>query len=360
MSIITVIGAGQMGSAMAFPATYNNNTVRLVGSPLDREIIEHGKKTGIHKTLKKTTPEGTFGFKMPEGVTFHDYEEFDSLLADTDLLICGVSSFGLDWFCETIIPRIPESLPVLSITKGMIHMGDGTMISYPELMEQAAAKCGKKISFNAVGGPCTSYELADKDPTEVTFCGHDMEQLRWIRSLLETPYYHISLSTDVRGVECAVALKNAFALGVTLAVGLSFKREGRELLHYNSQAALFEQATKEMTKILAICEGHPSNIYLGIGDLYVTVYGGRTRMIGTLLGQGDTFDEAMAKLKGVTLESIVIGARTAECIRKRIDLGLEKAEDFPLLLHIGDLVNGKTTVDVPWTAFETEFVLENN
>ena len=47
MAIITVIGSGMMGSAMAFPACRNGHTVRLVGSPLDDRIIEHGKKTEI-------------------------------------------------------------------------------------------------------------------------------------------------------------------------------------------------------------------------------------------------------------------------------------------------------------------------
>ena len=59
-------------------------------------------------------------FKVPNDISFHDFEEFDALLSDTDLLLCGVSSFGVDWFCETIVPRIPEHLPVLSVTKGMI------------------------------------------------------------------------------------------------------------------------------------------------------------------------------------------------------------------------------------------------
>ena len=36
-----------------------------------------------------------------------------------------------------------------------------------------------------------------------------------MRGLFQRDYYHISLSTDVTGVECAVALKNAYALGVT-------------------------------------------------------------------------------------------------------------------------------------------------
>ena len=38
MEIITIVGAGMMGSAMAIPAHDNGHEVRLVGTPLDREI----------------------------------------------------------------------------------------------------------------------------------------------------------------------------------------------------------------------------------------------------------------------------------------------------------------------------------
>ncbi len=344
MAIITVVGAGMMGSSIIIPAAENNHTIRIVGTPLDREIIDHARKTGEHLTLKR---------KMPEGITYYQVEEMKTAMEGADLLVGGVSSFGLDWFIENVIPEIPESLPVLSITKGMVNTGNGGLISYPEVYKAAT---DKKISFNAVGGPCTSYELADKDPSVVTFCGEDLEQLRWIRSLFENDYYHISLSTDVRGVECAVALKNAYALGVALAIGMSYKREGREFEHYNSQAGIFGQAVKEMIKLLDCCDADPSNITLGAGDLYVTVYGGRTRKIGILLGQGIPFDEAMKTLEGVTLESIVIASRTAKAVKERIENGTAKAEDFPLLLHIDELINGGKTVNVPFKAFETEFV----
>ena len=129
---------------------------------------------------------------------------------------------------------------------------------------------------------------------------------------MATDYYYISISTDVIGVECAVALKNAYALGVTLAVGLAEKKDGKiGAQHYNSQAALFGQSMKEMGKLLNLVGGKPEHLVHGVGDLYVTVFGGRTRMIGTLLGRGLTFEQAMEDLKGVTLESIVIATRTA-------------------------------------------------
>ncbi len=354
MAIITVIGSGQMGSAMAFPACRNGHTVRLVGSPLDRDIVAHGKKTGEHLTLVHDVDGVKTSFKMPDGVTFHEYEAFEECIADADLLICGVSSFGLDWFCENIVPRIPASLPVLSITKGMIDdgRGIGALISYPEYMLRFT---DKPLRICAVGGPCTSYELADHDPTEVTFCGPDIELLRWIRSLFETDFYHVSLSTDIRGVECAVALKNAYALGVSLAIGMSYRREGRVFEHYNSQAALFGQASREMYRLLALCDGTPEeNVFLGIGDLYVTVFGGRTRRIGTLLGEGKSFEEAMDMLKGVTLESIVIARRTADAVLQMAERGVVRIEDFPLLMHIRELLVDGALVNVPWQKFETE------
>jgi len=348
MSLITVIGAGMMGSGITVPAALNGNKIRIVGTPLDREIIKHARATGEHLTLKR---------RLPDGIEFFQIEELESALEGADLAVCGVSSFGLDWFLDCALPRLPDGLPVLSITKGMIHLGGGSMVSYPEIMEKRAEKIGKKIDFNAVGGPCTSYELVDRDSTKVTFCGRKIEQLRWIKSLFETDFYHISLSTDIRGVECAVALKNAYALAVTLAVGMSFAREGREVQHYNSQAALFGQSVREMRRLLKLAGGLDDNIVLGAGDLYVTVYGGRTRMIGILLGKGMPFDEAMETLKGVTLESIVITRRTSEAVKALIAAGKESAENFPLLMHIDELLNEGKRVDIPWDKFETETII---
>lgn len=343
MSIITVVGAGMMGTAIAFPASDNGNEVRLVGTPLDRRIIGHARKTGEHLTLKR---------RIPEGFSFYQIEELEEALKGADLLVSGVSSFGVDWFLKEILPVIPETLPVLAVTKGMQDTADGKLVPYPHLYAQ---RLGRKLSLNAVGGPCTSYELADHDPTEVCFCGDDMDTLRKLKAMFETEYYHISLSTDVVGVECAVAMKNAYALAVTLAVGLSERIEGAGgTLHYNSQAALFGQSIREMRRLLALAGGGDDNIVYGAGDLYVTVFGGRTRRIGTLLGRGLRFEEAMAELEGVTLESVVIATRTARAVRVLIGKGTARKEDFPLLLHVDDIINHGKEADIPWSSFETE------
>ena len=112
-----------------------------------------------------------------------------------------------------------------------------------------------------------------------------------------------------------------------------------------------------MRRLLELCGGDKDNIDLGAGDLYVTVFGGRTRKIGTLLGTGMSFSDAMAQLKGVTLESIVIAGRTVEAVEALEALGTVTAADFPLLHHIGRLLNNETGIEVPFKDFETETVI---
>jgi len=336
MGVITVIGAGAMGSAICFPARDNGHEIRLVGTMLDRDIIDAVAGGGRHPAL---------GRLLPDGIMYCQLEGLNKAVAGADIIISGVSSFGVDWFANEVIPALPAGVPILSVTKGMLNMPDLSFISYPKYY----AGLYPKGCFCAVGGPCTSYELADRDQTHVCFCGNDAGTLKKLKGILETDYYHISLTSDVEGLECAVALKNAYALAVSLAVGLSNKRDGK--LHYNSQAAIFGQSVREMGKLLELFGCGADNIVYGAGDLYVTIFGGRTRKIGILLGEGTPFDEAMETLSGVTLESVVISKRTAEAVRARINDKTAREEDFPLLLHVDDLVNGRAKVNIPWDAF---------
>ena len=345
MSVLTFIGSGQMASALSFPTFENGHEVRLVGTPLDREVIDGLKKDNYHINLKRT---------LHDGIKYYQIEDVEEALKGADLVLCGVSSFGVDWFADNILPILDENVPLISVTKGMIDQEDGSMITYVDYWKSRLPEDKKNLSINAIGGPCTSYELADHDDSAVAFCGDDIETLRKIKDIFEAPYYHINLSTDVTGVECAVALKNAYALAVTLAVGLAEKREGEGAIHYNSQAALFQQSVKEMTELLKLAEGGPENLIYGAGDLYVTVFGGRTRRIGPLLGRGLSFDEAMQELAGVTLESIVIATRTANAVKKLAANGKADPADFPLLMHVDEIITQGKPVDIPWKAFETE------
>ncbi len=344
MAIVTIVGAGMMGSALAFPARENGHTVRLVGTHLDREIIEACKTTDRH-------PKFTRDF--PAGLDYYQIEELETALNGADLVIGGVSSFGVDWFGENVLPKISEQTPILTVTKGLLDTPDGKLLTYPEVWEAKLAEKGLKRNLNAIGGPCTSYELVAHDQTEVAFCGKEMETLKTLKSIMATDYYHISLTTDVVGIESAVALKNGYALGIALTIGVNQKQFGIDSeLHFNSQAAVFGQAVKEMYHLLDY-QGAASleNMSVGYGDLYVTVYGGRTRLVGILLGRGLNIDEAKAELNGVTLESLVVAERVARAVRAAAKLGKTDLSRFPLLLHVDEIITQKKPVDLPWEQF---------
>lgn len=341
--VVTIIGSGMMGSALAFPAAENGHEVRLVGSPLDRDIIDACKATNRHPKFDRD---------FPAGIKYYQIEDWKSAVEGCDFVIGGVSSFGVDWFCEEILTNLDPKTPVLSVTKGLINLEDGTLISYPDYWQRELAKKGIVREVCAIGGPCTSYELVFHDQTEVAFCGVDSATLRMMRETLTTSYYHISLTNDVIGLESAVALKNAYALGVALTIGLVNRYLGEDAgLHYNSQAAAFYQAVKEMRRLLAIQGASFDCENIGIGDLYVTVYGGRTRKIGILLGEGKSYEEAMNILAGVTLESLVVARRVAKAIYRKAELGQVDLKDFPMLVHVQNILENNGDAQHPWEAY---------
>ena len=343
MAIVTIVGAGLMGSALAFPARENGNEVRLVGTHLDADIIDACRKTNQHPK---------FEIPFPEGVKFYQLGELCEALAGADFVIGGVSSFGVEWFGDVVLPHIADGTPLLTVTKGLLDTEDGRLLTYPDYWRERLHEYKKTLPLNAIGGPCTSYELVAHDQTEVSFCGDDLETLAFLKEAMQTSYYHISITTDITGIESAVALKNGYALGIALTIGLNQNFYQNDTLHFNSQAAVFGQASKEMYRLLEFQGALTlNNLCVGVGDLYVTVYGGRTRLVGILLGKGLSISEAKNELKGVTLESLVVAERVARAVRKGIERGVLNAADFPLLLHIDDIITKEQAVNIPWEAF---------
>lgn len=346
MSTIAIIGAGMMGSALAWPLTDNGHTVHLVGTPLDEEIIASIRKSGKHPRLQRPLPPLVRPFR---------HTELDQALAGADLITSGVSSFGVGWFAETVGPKLKAGTPLIAVTKGLEDQPDGDLLTFPEVTSRRLpAHLLGKVSLNAIAGPCVAHELAARRQTGVVFCGKDQAILEGLKEIFQTPYYHIWTSTRLTGVEVCAALKNAYAMGVGLAVGM-MEQAGPDGLAgmYNPQAALFAQSCLEMRRMLALLDCDPAEIdwLPGAGDLYVTVFGGRTVRLGKLLGQGDTFIEARRKMAGETLESVEIITRIGRALPKLESRGRARTRDFPLILHLDEIINQGKTVNIPWDRF---------
>lgn len=346
MSIITIIGAGMMGTALCWPLVDNGQVVRLVGTPLDDELISSMRKTGLHPRLSR---------KIPEQVQLFDHTQKKEALEGAALVASGVSSFGVQWFIETVGPFLKPEVPVIAVTKGLVDDENGDFQILPEYIDaQLPSHVRGRISLNAIGGPCIAHELAARRQTGVVFCGRDENVLNRLRETFHTDYYHIWVSSDMVGVEVCAALKNAYALGVGLAVGMGEKAGADGLAHmYNPQAALFAQSCLEMRRFLELLNGGVDNIAWlpGAGDLYVTVFGGRTVRMGRLLGMELTYPEAREMMAGETLESVEIITRVGRALPKLEARGVIRMGAFPLMQHLYRVIHEGEKVKIPWEKF---------
>ncbi len=346
MTTIAIVGAGMMGTALAWPLRDNGVEVRLVGTPLDEEIIRSILYNGLHPTLQR---------KVPQGVQAFYCEDIAEALHGTEFVVNGVSSFGTDWFVQSVGPRLRPEVPVLAVTKGLVTRPDGYLQTLPEYVNQGLPPALQdRISLNAIGGPCIAHELAARRQTCVVFAGRNLEHLSILKKLFTNSYYHIWTTPDYREVEICAALKNGYALAIGMGVGIMDRAGVDGLAHmYNPQAALFAQSCLEMRLLIKSQDGKEEYVSWlpGAGDLYVTVYGGRTLKLGRLLGQGYSFAEATGQMANVTLESVQIITRVFAAIKPLQDRGKIREEDLPLLSFLHGVISRDQPVDFPFDQF---------
>ena len=87
---------------------------------------------------------------------YYQIEEMEEAVKGADLVIGGVSSFGVDWFGEEVLPKIPVEIPVLSVTKGLLDQDDGTLLCYPQVWEARTCAVGRydpKVFFGSFFSP---------------------------------------------------------------------------------------------------------------------------------------------------------------------------------------------------------------
>ena len=65
-------------------------------------------------------------------------------------------------------------------------------------------------------------------------------------------------------------------------------------------------------------------------------------------------DEAKTQLKGITLESLVVAERVAKAVKVKAAQGLLDTDEFPLLMHIDEIITQGAAVNIPWEKFTFE------
>jgi glycerol-3-phosphate dehydrogenase (NAD(P)+) len=342
MANVTILGAGLMGTAMAWPLSDNGHHVRLVGTHLDADIITSCKEKGSHPKLKR---------RLPSSVQPFYIDQLAQALEDVEIIVSGVNSLGVHWIGRALAPHLKPGTKIIAVTKGLEATSDGLRILPDVLSSELPAQIRGQVTLAAIGGPCIAGELAGRRHTCVYFTSRDAKALDLLRETFKTSYYHIFLSTDVLSVEAGVALKNAFTLAVGMADGMLDQLGGPDeagAQNHNPAAALFGASAREMARLVTILGGNPSMVTSlpGIGDQYVTCAGGRSMRLGRLLGKGLTYEQARAEMAGETLESAFVVAQIAQGLPVLESKGLLRPDELPLLRSLCRAISQNTRADL--------------
>lgn len=348
MAKVAILGAGIMASALTFPLAENGHEVHLVGTHLDRDIIDSIQKTGRHPGLD---------LQMNPSVQAYQLEDADQAFAGADVAMSGVNSFGVHWAGQQLATLLRPGMKVLSITKGMEADPDGTLHILPDVLKSHMPnEVAQSVTWSAIVGPSIAGELAVHHDTCVVFCGEDQASIDYLAELFRTDYYHVWTSTDFLGHEVGAATKNIYAFAAGFGQGL-LDRSGESdspYVMYNYGAAVFAQGQMELRQFVELLGGVPRTAdgLGGVGDMFVTSMGGRNVKAGRYVGSGVPFSEVRDSLmKGVTLEGVnairVIGA----ALEPLTERGVIAADDFPLCRYLYDIIANDAPLEMPWQKF---------
>ena len=317
MSKILIIGAGAMGSAFSFPCVDNGHKVNIIGSPLENKTIDELKKNYYHQALS---------CNLPKNINFLKADKLqDELKNNSDLLVIGVNSKGINWITKELESTNFSNKPLLLLTKGLSIQNN----KYVLLTDRF-----KNFEITAVAGPCLAKDLSKKNKTAVVFANKNINKANEISQLIKTSYYFVETSDDLIGIEVCAAIKNLYSMIIGSANEL------------NTAAFLLNKSIIEMNKFVKFLGGSEKSVYglAGLGDLYVSSAGGRNSKMGQLLGKGHLYTEAKAKfMPNETIE----GAELAMDIGKKVLKDFSQ-KDLPLMHALIDAICNNKKFTIKW------------
>ena len=331
-----------MGSAFSVPCLENRNDVSLIGTFLENDLIKSLKeKNNYHPALD---------INLPKNLNIERHDQIENLTqGGVDFIVAGISSVGIEWFANEISKFYNKKTSIILLTKGLA-IDDDHLITLPEKLENILRTNGHKdVNISSVKGPCLASGLAHKMRTSTVIANENIKKAQEIQSLISTEYYKCEITNDVPGVEFSSAIKNIYSMLIGAAEGLSNPTAPIEIqkkFYLNTSASLIHRSISEMADLVAYYSGKVETVYglAGLGDLHVSVAGGRNSKMGMYLGQGYLYKDAKENfMKDITVEGAELVFEIGPKIMKNF-----KEKQFPLLFSILRCICENKKLQINW------------
>jgi glycerol-3-phosphate dehydrogenase (NAD(P)+) len=208
----------------------------------------------------------------------------------SDVLIFAIPSIHLDEVIQAHNPQGMEEKIIINAIKGMVVEYDSIPARY--LHKQF------NVPYERIGllaGPCHAEEVAREKLSYLTMACPDLELAQTLSEAFATRYIRVQTSQDVVGAELAAVLKNVYAIGAGIVLGLGYGD--------NFLSVYISNASQEMKRFLAAVHQMDRDVKEStyLGDLLVTAYSphSRNRTLGMMIGKGYSVKGAMMEMNMV-------------------------------------------------------------
>ena len=279
---IALLGAGNMGTAVAQVVASNGHTVRAWS--IETDVLEEIRDRRLNT-------------KYLSGIKLHpDIEplwDIEKAVRGAGVVVFSVPSQIVARIAKDLAPLLTPNQLILNVAKGL---ESGTNLRLSEVI--AAALGGRHASIGAMGGPAIAIEMARGMPTAVIVGFQEESASRRIQNLLQNDWVKVDVTTDLAGLELCSTLKNVYAIALGICDGMG--------LGANTKAFIGTLAMSEMGRICEALGGRHETVHglAGLGDLLTTGYSehSRNRTLGERLGAGGDWKRFLTEK---TVEGVV-------------------------------------------------------
>ncbi len=309
--IITVIGAGSWGTALAIHARQCGHRVRLwVHSPDTRRALVEDRVNNLYLP----------GFPLPDGIEITSDE---SCVADSDYSLLVVPSVHFRTTFKRFQHHWKPGAVLISCIKGM---EPETMKRISEIIQEMS---GDQFQFSVLSGPSFAKEVAQHDPTAVVIGTENREIGKQIQNDLRSHYFRLYYNPDVLGIEVGASIKNIIAIAAGVVSGLGYG--------YNTLSGLITRGLAELNRFAVRLGANPATLsgLAGLGDLILTCTGhlSRNRHVGIELGRGKKIEEIVSQMR-----MVAEGVRTTQAIYQlagKLDVAMPITEQVYKVIYEG-------------------------
>ncbi len=288
MSKITILGAGNMGTALAHLIGSNGHSVTLWG--IDEALV---KNINLRHENKKYLP----GVKLP--VKVRATADLSAALKGSSLVVLALPTQVAREVMNKAKKYLTPRIILLSVAKGL-DLKTGQTVS--QILKDVLPRSFHEKTA-VLMGPLFASEISQRIPSVGLIATKKMTTFERLKDILENDAFFVRFSDDVLGAELGGALKNVYAILLGVCDGLGYG--------WNTKSATVAAAMRELADGGHYLGAKKETLYglAGMGDLLTTGFGAksRNRRFGEKICQGKSAAIALKEIG-----QVVEGVKTVE------------------------------------------------